>query len=162
MGTERIGNNVVDDYILDISQHKVLVTKEKFTVTSARIETESDHSLLPAICTVDKSGCATGQGTYVWYTPHNSCSLEVVRTTAMTTYRDYLVDKDNKIIIKKVSAMPAPSNCPSTLLYATEYNDLFITSGDISGFPELTNHLNFEDFVRCRDDYLISSWNSDL
>ena len=51
--------------------------------------------------------------------------------------------------------MPAPSNCPSTLLYTTEYNNLFITSGDISGFPALTSDLNFEDFVHGHNDYLV-------
>ena len=142
-----MGNNVIDDYILDVSQHNILVTKEKFSVTTARIETESDHSLLPAICTVDKSECAAGQGTYIWYTPHNQCNIEVIRTMMMTPYQNFLIDEDNKIIIRKVSGMPAPGSCSSTLIYTTEYNDLFLTSGDISGFPTLTSDLNFEDFV---------------
>ena len=151
--SERIGNNVVEDYILDVSQHKVLVTKEKFIISGTRIETESDHTLLPNICTVDRHGCQTGQGTYAWYLPANQCDLEVIRTTTMMKEGDYLVDEDNRIIIKKMDPLPAPVKCPNTLIYTTEYTDIYLAS-DPTGFPALSGDLNFEDFVRGRDDFL--------
>ena len=96
-----------------------------FDSTRNRIKTESDHTLLPSVCTVDKSGCSTGEGTFIWYLPSNQCQLEIVRTILMTRYRGYLVNTENWILLKKLNPLPSPSNCPNVLTYTSQYTDLF-------------------------------------
>ena len=117
---------IVND-ILEVSQFKVTVLKEKFRVSNDnRVETIADHLRLPSRCSVTSRGCQTHDTTYVWIPPRDLCNLEEVRTVHMEKDHEFLVDYVNKVLLKTGASIPAPSGCPTTLLFATEYGNLFL------------------------------------
>ena len=154
---ERIGINIVND-ILQVSQWKILVRQENFMAKDNRVET-MDHLRLP--CSMESQGCQTVTKTFVWVQPESKCSLEEVRTVDMHEVNGYLVDEEHKIILKKGSFVPAPQGCPTTLMYATEYPNLYLTEPG-GKWPAMTTDLDFSEFVKARDDYIVYTFERQL
>ena len=149
----KFGAFIVED-ILEVSQYKLIIIKEKFLVSSDnRVETYADHLRLPTRCSVTSRGCQTHDTTYVWIPPRNLCNLEEVRTVHMETDRDYLVDPVNKVLLKTGSSIPAPTGCPTTLLYATEYSNLFLAKPGVK-WPPMKDDADITLFIKARDDYI--------
>ena len=149
----KFGSFIVND-ILEVSQYKVTLIKEKFLVSSDnRVETAADHLRLPARCSVTSRGCQTHDMTFVWIPPRDLCNLEEVRTVQMEKDRDYLVDHANKVLLKTGSSVPAPTGCPTTLLYATEYSNLFLAKPGVK-WPPMKDDADITLFIKARDDYI--------
>ena len=150
----KFDNNFIVNDILEVSQYKVTVMKVKFLISEGHVETLSDHLRLPQRCSVSARGCKTFDTTYVWIPPRSTCDLEEVRTVSMKPENGYLVDRENKVLLKLGTSLPSPSGCPTALLYATEYKDLYLT-GPGKNWPRMENDADIATFVRARDDYIL-------
>ena len=144
---------IVED-ILEVSQFKVTILKEKFLVgDDNRVETISDHLRLPKRCSVTTRGCQTHDTTYVWEPPRDMCNLEEIRTVHMESDHDYLVDYANKVLLKPGATIPAPTGCPTTLLFSTEYSNLFLAKPGVK-WPQMKDDADITTFIKARDDYI--------
>ncbi len=151
----KIGNSVVND-ILQVSQWKVIVAKEKFNINirKSQVEVMASHEMLPMECGPESGGCQVGDRTFVWTLPSNKCTLEKVRTVTMEEVNGYLVDRTHKVLLKKGTPLPAGRGCPNIPLYLTEYPHLYLSeTADWQG-PEMGNDLDMEVYIKGRDDYL--------
>ena len=149
----KFGSFIVND-ILEVSQYKVTILKEKFRVSKDnRVETFADHLRLPESCSVTSRGCQTHDTTYVWQPPRDLCSLEEVRTIHMEEEYDFLVDYENKVLLKTGNSVPAPAGCPTTLLLATEYSNLFLATPGVK-WSKMKEDADITTFIKARDDYL--------
>jgi hypothetical protein len=80
--------------------------------------------------------------------------MEEVRVTHMLEEDGYLIDTANKIILKKLGSMPAPTGCPNTAIFTTEYHNLFLANPDNS-WPPMSSDADITDFIRARDNYIM-------
>ena len=144
---------IVED-ILEVSQYKVTIIKEKFLVgQDNRVETAADHLRLPARCSVTSRGCQTHDTTYVWIPPRDLCNLEEIRTVQMEKVQNFLVDPIHKVLLMEGPSMPAPAGCPTTLLFGTEYDNLFLAKPGVK-WPKMKNDADITTFIKARDDYI--------
>ena len=151
--TMKFDSYIVED-ILEVSQFKVTVIKEKFLVgNDNRVETAADHLRLPARCSVTSRGCQTHDTTYVWIPPRDLCNLEEVRTVKMEKDQNFLVDRINKVLLMEGPSIPAPTGCPTTLLFGTEYNNLFLAKPGAK-WPKMKDDADITTFIKARDDYI--------
>ena len=149
----KFGSFIVED-ILEVSQYKVTILKEKFLVgDDNRVETVADHLRLPGRCSVTSRGCQTHDTTYVWQPPRDMCNLEEVRTVHMVEDHEYLVDYVNKVLLKTGDSIPAPSGCPTTLLHTTEYSNLFLATPGVK-WSKMKDDADITTFIKARDDYM--------
>ena len=149
----KFGSFIVED-ILEVSQYKVTILKEKFLVgDDNRVETVADHLRLPGRCSVTSRGCQTHDTTYVWQPPRDMCNLEEVRTVHMVEEHDFLVDYVNKVLLKDGEAIPAPSGCPTTLIHTTEYSNLFLATPGVK-WSKMKDDADITTFIKARDDYM--------
>ena len=149
----KFGSFLVED-ILEVSQYKVTIIKEKFLVGSDhRVETVANHMRLPMRCSVTSPGCQTHDTTYVWIPPRDLCNLEEIRTVHMEIDHDYLVDYENKVLLKAGAHIPAPAGCPTTLLFATEYDNLLLAKPGVK-WPKMKDDADITTFIKARDDYI--------
>ena len=149
----KFDNFIVED-ILEVSQYKVTILKEKFLVDDDnRVETVADHLRLPGRCSVTSRGCQTHDTTYVWQPPRDLCNLEEIRTVHMEDDHDYLVDYANKVLLKPGATIPAPTGCPTTLLFSTEYSNLFLATPGVK-WPKMKDDADITTFIKARDDYI--------
>ena len=151
----KIGDNVIND-ILQVSQWKVVIVKEKFNVNirKSQVEVMATHEMLPIECGPESEGCQVGDRTFVWTRPRNQCTLEKVRTVTMEEDSGYLVDRSNKVLLKKGTPLPAGRGCPNIPLYLTEYPHLYLSETTDWQGPEMGNDLDMEVYIKGRDDYL--------
>ena len=137
--TAKIGNSVVDDTI-ELVQTRVIV--REITVKSVKkiLEVEEDHLILPSHCSFDNLYCKTSLSTYIWTSPTNRCPLKVNKKLQMTRIgtTGYLVDEQEEVVLKKGSMVSSVAQCPIIEIYATEYQNLFLSPDDPVGFEGVT------------------------
>jgi len=154
--SKRIGNHVIND-VLQIAQWKITMKEERFRVSKDLIET-SDHLRLPPACNVNLFGCKLHDITYVWQPPKRGCLMEAVQTVMMSQENNFLRSSNSNILLKMGPRVPSLDGCPTTAVYSTEYNNIFLTQpGD--HWPEMTDDsssdLDFNVYVKSRDDYIM-------
>ena len=152
----KFGNNIVND-ILQVSQYKIIVAKEKFNVNIQRsqVESMSNHEMLPISCGPESGGCQIADKTYVWTLPSAQCSLEKIRSVTLKEYNGYLIDETHKILLKKGTKVPANRGCPTQAIYQTEYPHLYLSETANWPGPIMGNDLDLEVYIKGRDDYLM-------
>ena len=153
--SKRFDNGQIVDEILQVSQFKILVTKEKYIVDNGRIEVVNERLRLPRQCQLKNHGCATEDKVFVWLPPPDECLLERARTVEMKEVDGYLVDANHKILLRKGRLTPSPVECPTAEVYATEYSNIYLTQNANSQWPELNDDLDVIDFISARDDYIV-------
>jgi hypothetical protein len=149
----RIGSQLVSDS-LRVSQYKLLVKKEYFTIYKGRIEVISDHIRLPSKCALGARGCQTVFTTYVWDIIKESCSLEIVRTLNVIEDGPYLIDHNNKIILQRLGTDRPPSGCNNPVIFRTEYHNIFLSKAK-NNFQQMTTDVDLAHYVAARDDYIM-------
>lgn len=151
----KINHNVVND-ILQVSQYKVVVTKETFNVNvqKGQVEVAATHEMLPPECDLDAGGCRISDRTFVWTRPADRCTLERIRTVTMEEVDGYLIDRTHKILLKKLDQVPASGSCPTMTLYHTEYPQLYLSDTAEWTGAEMGNDLEIEIYIKGRDDYI--------
>ena len=149
----RFHDKIVDD-ILQVSQYKVIVQKEKFIIDHEKnqVEVAADHTMLPSSCNTETQGCQIADRTFVWQIPESRCSLEQVRTIPMREENGYLVDEVHKILLRKGALIPSPRGCPATSIFATEYPNIYLS--DTQDWPSMGIDLDMAEYIRARDDYV--------
>ena len=152
--SKRFENGLIVDSILQVSQFKILVTKEKYIVDKGRIEVVDERLRLPRQCELKNHGCTTADKVYVWLPPPEECLLEKARTVEMKEMDGYLVDTNHKILLHKGHLTPSPAGCPTAEVYATEYPDIYLTQNS-DHWPSLNADLDVIDFISARDDYIV-------
>ena len=151
----KIGGSIINN-VLKVSQFKIIIRKEDYKVDKkGRIEITSEHLRLPRTCKITQGGCQTALRTYYWTPPDTRCSFQQVRKTEMKAFGDYLVDDKNKVLLKILGKTPAPSKCPTTTLYITEYPDIFLTKN--GNFPNYGNDVEIDTFITALADYTLYS-----
>ena len=151
----RIGEHIIQD-ALQMSQYKILVQKQKYTSDKkGRIEVTGDHLRLPKTCKVTSGTCRTASKTYTWTPPSSKCELEEIRKVKLRQVREYLVDDENKILLKPLGTVPAPSRCPTTSLITTEYPDILLA--EKGKFPIMGNDVRLDTYVQGLADYTLHS-----
>ena len=93
--------------------------------------------------------------TFVWSQQISECPLRKVRDIQVREEGDYWIDENAKVVLKKMSQVAAPAGCPSLLLHATEYEDVFITSSEDDTFEPLGENMLLPIWVACRDDFIM-------
>ena len=156
----RVKDHIIND-VLVISQWRVTVVKQKYKTKGDIVEATGDHLRLPEQrCSLDKLGCQVHDETYVWNHP-SRCPMEEVRTAELTEENGYLVNHKLKIILKIGQLMPTINRCPSTSVFATEYDNLFLTPitdvPQANNWPKMTDDLDMADYIKARDDYTLYS-----
>ena len=117
------------------------------------MEVIANHLELPTTCGMEASGCSTHDTTYVWEQPRTKCMYEETRTVQMEKEDGYLIDRTNKVLLKKGDPV-IPEGCPSQLAYSTEYDDIFLTAPDGS-FPVMSDDADITSFVKALDNYIV-------
>jgi hypothetical protein len=147
----RIQDHLINDAV-QVSQIKIVIQKEAYsTDAKGRVEVLGDHLRLPKTCKSVRGSCQTAGKTYFWTPPDSKCPLEKVRNVRMRPSGKYMVDDDNKVLLKILGQVPAPSKCPTTTIMTTEYPDLYLaTEGN---FPNLGNEVQIDTFVAALADY---------
>ena len=71
----------------------------------------------------------------------------------MEVDHNYLVDHVNKVLLKAGAPIPAPAGCPTTLLFATEYDNLLLAKPGVK-WPKMKDDVDIATFIKARDDYI--------
>ncbi len=151
----KMGEHIIND-ALQMSQIKILLQRQKYTTDrKRRIEVTGEHLRLPTNCKLITGVCRTARKTFVWTPPGSKCELEQIRTVRLRQERDYLVDDDNKILLKPVGSAPSPSRCATTTLTTTEYSDIFLA--ERGQFPMMGNDVRLSIYVQGLADYTLHS-----
>ena len=137
--TAKVGNDVVDDTI-ELMQTRVIIREITVKSIKRMLEIEEDHLILPAHCAFENLYCKIPTATYIWSTPANRCPLKVNKKLAMSRIgtTGYLVDEKEEVVLKKKNLVSSVARCPIVELYATEYDNLFLTPDEPLGFAETT------------------------
>ena len=120
-----------------------------------RIEVTGDHLRLPKTCKITSGTCRTASKTYTWTPPTSKCELEEIRKVKLRPVREYLVDDENKILLKPLGTVPAPSRCPTTSLITTEYPDVLLA--EKGKFPMMGNDVRMDTYIQGLADYTLYS-----
>ena len=108
-----VGGHVIED-IYVTSQYAVTLTNQEYLVRRNQVEVVDWHIVLPEnICKMDQLDFTMHDTTYVWVKPHDLYEFEIIRTIEVIEELGYLVDQENKIILKKGALVSAGTNCPS-------------------------------------------------
>ena len=150
----RIGEHIIQD-ALQLSQYKILVQKQKYELKKGRIEVTGDHLRLPKTCKITSGTCRTASKTYTWTPPNSKCELEEIRKVKLRPVREYLVDDENKILLKPLGTVPAPSRCPTASLITTEYPDVLLA--EKGKFPMMGNDVRMNTYIQGLADYTLYS-----
>ena len=151
----KIGEHIIND-ALQMSQIKILLQTQKYTTNKEKqIEVTGEHLRLPPTCKLTARTCRTSQKTYIWTPPETKCELERIRTVRLRKARNYLIDDDNKILLKPVGSVPSPSRCATTTLITTEYPDIFLA--ERGEFPRMGNDVRLTAYVQGLADYTLHS-----
>ena len=148
----KFGSSIVND-ILQVSQYKIVIQKEKFLIDHQRnqVEAAADHLMLP--CRPENRGCAVADRTFVWQLSESRCPLEKIRTVSMKEDNGYQIDETHKILLRKGTPVPSPRGCPTSTLYNTEYPNIYLSES--RDWPNLSGaELDMAEFVKARDNYL--------
>ena len=149
----RIGDQIIQQ-IVRVSQYKVIIQQEEFIVEGNQVESLTDRTRLPMECHPQSGGCQLASKTFIWSPPTERCELERIRTASMIQEGDYLVDNDNKILLKKLEPVPTPNHCGQNIILSTEYQNLFLTT-TTEPWDDMTTDVDITEFVEARDDYLM-------
>ena len=113
--------------VLLSSDFQIILKEETFTEANDQIEVDSDHLSLP--CSLESSGCVTGEKTYIWNRPTTTCKLMVLkRIKPARTMNTYLVDHQQKVLVNQTGQMTI-TGCPFQL-YSTNHQQLFLMETD--------------------------------
>ena len=149
----RFGSNIVND-ILQVSQWKIIVKKEKFLVDHIKqqVEVSADHLLLP--CSTEARGCEVAEKTYIWQLAEDRCPLAKIRTAMMREDHGYLMDETHKILLKKGTPVPSPQGCPTATIHHTEYPNIYLSESTATWHHLNGAELDLPVHIASRDDYL--------
>ena len=150
--TQSINGEVIDN-ILIISQTKVILKEESLTISGNEVEVLGDHLTLS--CKPTSGGCRTMEKTFVWAQQTSECPLRKVRDIQVKEEGDYWIDENANVVLKKMNQVAAPAGCPSLLLFATEYEDVFVTSSEDDTFEPPGENMLLPIWVACRDDFIV-------
>ena len=152
--TMKINGNLVEN-VVELSQYRILLTKEKFIVTNGNsVEAVNDHIKLPPSCDVGSRGCETHTGTFIWNPPQDRCLYELIRSDGKFEKEgDYLVDHRLKLRVKITSDALMTNNCPTGTIYYTENPGLMLTK--VEGYPKMMpSDVDIFLYTDSRSDYL--------
>lgn len=150
--TQNVNGEIIDN-ILILSQTKVILKEESLTISGNDVEVLGDHLTLS--CKPAAGGCRTMEKTFVWSQQISECPLRKVRDIQVKEEGDYWIDENAKVVLKKMNQVAAPAGCPSLLLHATEYEDVFITSSEDDTFEPLGENMLLPIWIACRDDFIM-------
>lgn len=111
------------DSLLVVEQVRLVVEEEKYLIKGQQVERLSNHAVLP--CRSTDLSCTTESGTAVWSKPPD-CPLARIRSFSATSRGSWLIDEDHQLIVNKSSLAPPFPGCPPSVLYTTNYPQIFI------------------------------------
>ena len=116
-------NNIHTNLVI-LREYHVTVQEEKFLMgVDQSIEAVYKHEKLP--CNLRAGGCVTGQHTYVFDVPKESCSLQYIRTTHVRPTRGtYLVDESLSLLFNQTKETRV-TGCPFEVT-ATQFSGLYL------------------------------------
>ena len=113
------------------------------------------HLTLPEnICGMDQMGCTTHDQMFIWAKPHDLCEFETIRTIEVTEESGYLVDRHNKIVLKKGALVSAGTNSPARMITHTNFHNLFLAAPNMK-FPPVSDEADIATYVSACDDYIL-------
>ena len=119
--------NLMHTNVVVLKEYKILIRKEKYMSDGKIIESQSNRIGLP--CPVTDRSCSTGDGTFLWDLPENSCGLQLIRKfKPISVMKSYLLDHDLKILVN-TTGITRLEGCDVELV-KTNYQDLFLVSLD--------------------------------
>ena len=118
------------------------------------MESVTDHIRLPPECTVEKQGCLTNDGTFIWDPILESCRLRRVQSVFLQEEGPLMVDHQHKLVFELEGVMTTPFGCPmEAKVYATKWNNLYLTTS--LDFPHLSGvDVDIALYADTRFDYL--------
>ena len=149
-----VQGHVIQD-ITVTGQYTVTLIAQEFLVRGEQVEVVDGHITLPEnICGMDKLGCTTHDTTYVWSKPHDLCEFESIRTIEVTEESGFLIDRHNKIVLKKGALTSAGPNCPAGMIQHTNLYNIYLAASNMR-FPHVTDDADITTYVNGRDDYVL-------
>ena len=134
----KVGGHVIEDIYVS-GQYSVTLTNQDYLVRGNQVEVVDGHLTLPEnVCGMDQSGCTMHNTTYIWTKPHDLCEFECIRDVTVTEEAGYLVDRENKIILKRGALVSAGANCPAGMIQHTNYHHLYLAFPSVK-FPQATD-----------------------
>ena len=151
-----VDGHVIDDIVV-IGQYKITLIAEDYLVRGQSVEVSDGHLVLPTtVCALSKGGCTTHSKTYIWTPPSNKCDLELVRTINPIEENGFLVDRFNKVLLKRGSLTATGDGCPAGMVFATEYHDLFLAPTSLKmKFTPMGDDADITNFIKGRDNYIL-------
>ena len=150
--TTNIEGELIDD-ILVIAQTKIVIKEEDYILNGREVESVDDHLILE--CKPSAGGCRSHRKTYVWNKAKTDCPLKLIRQTTMEVVGEYLIDRREGVVIKKLAAKASPPGCPNGLLFTTEYSNVYITEDLDLRYPVLGEEMSLPVYIRSKDDFLL-------
>ena len=150
----KVGGKILDN-MLELHEYKVTLRPEEFLIKGDKIESVSDHLLLP--CSSNDHGCITGTSTYFWNQP-SGCSLEVIRDfTPTKVMHTYLLDWDKRILLNVTGSVASPMGCGDLDLKKTNYPGIFVTPvGTTQNLKQIEpEDINILFHLDMREDFLM-------
>ena len=156
----KVGNEIIQESLI-LSQYRIIVEKEKYRLKSGdNVEVLSSHTRLPRNCRPKGGSCPTDLITYVWTPDLPRCRLEKLETLTGTKQGAYIVDHQHKLLIKLLSAIPAPPGCGPNNVWRTPYKDIYITDHSDYKWPSYEqSEIYLPAMIRSMSDYVL--WQSE-
>ena len=124
----RFGDTIIED-VLELTQYKITLLEETFEVRGNRMESMTDHIRLPKDCTVERLGCLTDAGTYIWDPLIQKCHLRRVQTVNLQEEGFLMVDHTHKIVFELGGQITTPIGCPpEATVWSTKWRKLYLTT----------------------------------
>ena len=152
----KVDGNVLENTIV-LSQYKITIQKQKYKMKlGSKVEVTSNHLLLPRECRSKQGSCTVAQATYIWLPTLPRCSLEKLATLHATQENSFIIDKHQKLVIKLLSIVPAPSGCRNIPIYQTPLKNIFIAESTDYHWPQFsTSEIYIPAMVRSMSEYVL-------
>lgn len=152
----KIDNEIVER-VLILSQYRITIRKESFKLQQGKmVESITQHLRLPKGCRPKQGMCEMAERTFIWNPSSTRCNLERIQRLSTEEVGNYLIDHKRKVLIQRLSQVPAPAGCGNVPIWSTPYPELFI-AGDEAKFPEFSDNpaIHVEAFARGLSDYVL-------
>ena len=152
----KIDNEIVER-VLILSQYRITIRKESFKLQPGKmVESITQHLRLPKGCRPKQGMCEMAERTFIWNPSSTRCQLERIQRLSAEAVGNYLIDHQRKVLIQRLSQVPAPAGCGNVPIWSTPYPELFIAGKDAK-FPEFADNpaIHVEAFARGLSDYVL-------
>ena len=149
----KIGNSISND-VVELVQSRIIIREIKFKELSSDIEALEDHIFLPENCRWTAESCQTGTKTYVWKLNKNQCPYKLNKKLNLKPIKNtkFQVDETQQVVLQRKNMVSTDNRCPNMKLFATEYDNLFLTT-DLKVTFKMVDDVDFITLLNLKLEY---------